>query len=143
MPTASFTAEIPASPDKVWGVIKDLGKYSEWNVTHVAFPDGTPSLDEGAQFREQVTIMGMPGEASWTVSEIDGSHFALSGQGPMGVMLGQKVSITPTADGNGTTIQFEASFDGGPLAGPMGESIKASAEKAAEQSLEKLKGLVV
>ena len=35
---------------------------------HAGFPDGPPQLAEGVTFRERVTIMGMPGEATWRVS---------------------------------------------------------------------------
>ena len=44
--------------------------------------------------------------------------------------------------GDSTTVTIEVSFDGGPLSGPLGASVAASGEKAAAESLEKLKGLV-
>jgi hypothetical protein len=58
----------------------------------------------------------------------------------MGIVLGTKLELTP--NGDSTTVSISVSFDGGPLAGPMGATVAASAEKGAAESLEKLKGLV-
>jgi hypothetical protein len=58
----------------------------------------------------------------------------------MGITLGTKLELAPSGDG--TTVSISVSFDGGPLAGPLGATVAASAEKGAAQSLEKLKGLV-
>jgi hypothetical protein len=54
----------------------------------------------------------------------------------------QASAASPTSNGDGATVTIEVSFDGGPLAGPLGASVAASGEKAAEQSPEKLKSLV-
>jgi hypothetical protein len=62
------------------------------------------------------------------------------GEGPMGIVLGTRLELAPSGDG--TTVSIAVSFDGGPLAGPMGATVAASAEKGAAESLEKLKGLV-
>jgi hypothetical protein len=141
MPTVTFSADIAAPLEKVWEIAGDLGRYGEWNTTHTGFPDGVPTLADGATFRERVTIMGMPGEATWTVKELSAPNkLVLDGAGPMGVTLGQTLELTAT--GGATTVSFTASFDGGPLAGPMGAAVAASAEKAAAESLEKLNGLL-
>jgi hypothetical protein len=58
----------------------------------------------------------------------------------MGIVLGTTLSLAE--DGGSTTVSISVSFDGGPLAGPMGATVAASAEKGAAESLEKLKGLV-
>jgi hypothetical protein len=141
MPTVTHTAELPGTPDQIWAVISDLGRYGDWNVTHTGFPDGAPTLADGLSFREKVTIMGMPGEATWTVKELTAPNkIVLEGAGPMGVQLGQEISLT--GDNGATTINFSASFNGGPLAGPMGDAVAKSAEKAAEESVGKLRGLL-
>jgi ligand-binding SRPBCC domain-containing protein len=124
MPTVSKSLDIPAPVDKVWEVAGDLSRYGEWNVTHTGFPDGTPTGEQGSTFKENITVMGMPGQATWT----------------MGITLGSKLELAP--NGDSTTVTIEVSFDGGPLAGPLGATVAASGEKAAAESLEKLKGLV-
>jgi carbon monoxide dehydrogenase subunit G len=141
MPTISRSLEFDKTPEEIWAVTSDMDRYGDWNLTHTDFPDGTPQLEQGASFREKVTIMGMPGEATWTVAELDAPHkVVLDGQGPMGVKLGSKLELAP--NGDGTSVTMEASFDGGPLAGPMGEAVGKAAGKTADESLEKLKGLI-
>jgi carbon monoxide dehydrogenase subunit G len=141
MPTVTQSLEIPAPPDKVWEVATDWTRYGEWNVTHTGFPEGAPANEQGATFKEKITIMGMPGEAAWTVAEIEEpTRVVWDGEGPMGITLGTKLELTP--NGDGTTVALEVTFDGGPLAGPMGATVAASGQKASAESLEKLKGLV-
>jgi carbon monoxide dehydrogenase subunit G len=141
MPTVTQSLEIPAPPDRVWEVATDWTRYGEWNVTHTGFPEGAPANEQGATFKEKITIMGMPGEAAWTVAEIEApTRVVWDGEGPMGITLGTKLELTP--NGEGTTVALEVTFDGGPLAGPMGATVAASGQRASAESLEKLKGLV-
>ena len=46
------------------------------------------------------------------------------GEGPMGIKLGSKLELQP--NGDSTTVTIEVSFDGGPLAGPLGASVAAA-----------------
>jgi carbon monoxide dehydrogenase subunit G len=141
MPTVSKSLDIPAPAEKVWEVTSDLSRYGEWNVTHTGFPEGAPTGEQGSTFKENITVTGMPGQATWTVTErSDPSRMVWDGEGPMGITLGSKLELAP--NGDGTTVTIEVSFDGGPLAGPLGATVAASGEKAAAESLEKLKGLV-
>lgn len=142
MPTVTQSLDIAAPPVTVWEVATDMSRYGEWNVSHTGFPDGTPQPEQGATFKERITIMGMPGEASWTITEADPPKRTVwDGEGPMGIKLGTKLELVPSGDG--TTVSISVSFDGGPLAGPMGDAVAKSAEKGAAESLEKLKSLVV
>jgi carbon monoxide dehydrogenase subunit G len=141
MPEVTQSVEIAASPEQVWDVATDLSRYGEWNTSHTDFPGGTPTTEAGATFVEKITIMGMPGEATWTIAEaVAPERTVWSGAGPMGITLGTKLELAP--NGDGTTVSISVSFDGGPLAGPMGATVAASAQKGAAESLEKLKGLV-
>src|SRR5436189_16113 len=65
------TAELPAPPERVWESIANPERWSEWQSIHSGFPDGTPELSPGAQFKQQVKIMGMPGEVAWTVETVE------------------------------------------------------------------------
>lgn len=141
MPTVTTSAELPADRQTVWSLVTDTSRRGEWNVAHVGFPDGPPQLEPEAKFKEKLTIMGMPGEADWTVKELEApTRVVLDGVGPMGIMLGQKIELS--GDGGATRVSLETSFDGGPLAGPLGATVAQSAEKAAAESLNKLKALV-
>jgi carbon monoxide dehydrogenase subunit G len=141
MPEVTTSVDIDAPAQKVWEVATDLSRYGEWNTSHTGFPDGTPATEAGVTFRETITIMGMPGEAKWTIAEaIAPERTVWNGEGPMGIVLGTRLELTE--NGGGTTVSISVSFDGGPLAGPMGATVAASAEKGAAESLEKLKGLV-
>ncbi len=141
MPTVSTSLDIPATAEQVWAVAADLSRYGDWNVTHTGFPDGLPSGEQGSSFKENITLMGMPGQATWTVAErTDPTKTVWSGEGPMGITLGSRLELTP--NGDTTQVKIEVSFDGGPLAGPLGATVAASAEKSANESLEKLKGLI-
>ncbi len=63
--------------------------------------------------------MGMPGQATWTVTEREEpTRTVWSGEGPMGITLGTKLELAP--NGDSTTVSIEVSFDGGPLSGPLG-----------------------
>ena len=142
MPEVSNSIEMPAPREKVWGVVTDLSRYGEWNTTHTDFPDGTPeSLEPGATFREKVKIMGMPGEVNWTVTRNEeNEHFAMDGEGPMGVTL--KAAYRLEGNGESTTFTFDSAFEGGALSGPMGGPVAKQTEKAAGESIEKLKEIV-
>jgi carbon monoxide dehydrogenase subunit G len=141
MPEVTQSVEIAAPAEKVWEVATDLSRYGEWNTSHTGFPDGTPTTEAGATFKEKITIMGMPGEATWTIAEaVAPERTVWSGQGPIGITLGTKLELAPSGDG--TTVSISVSFDGGPLSGPMGATVAASAQKGAAESLEKLKSLV-
>jgi carbon monoxide dehydrogenase subunit G len=142
MPTVSESIDIPAPADKVWAVIDDMSRYGEWNTSHADFPDGPPRVAADESFKEKVSIMGMPGEATWTFTEVEpDARLVMDGKGPMGITLGQRIDLA--GNGDQTSVTFGASFDGGPLAGPMGDSLAKSAGKAAGESLEKLRDLVV
>ena len=141
MPTVTQSLEIPAAPQQVWEIATDWSRYGEWNITHSGFPDGLPGDVQGATFKERITIMGMPGEANWTVAESTAPMRTVwSGQGPMGITLGTRLEFAPTDAG--TTVRISISFDGGPLAGPIGETVARSAQKGALESLERLRGIV-
>jgi hypothetical protein len=141
MPTVTRSLRIPAAPEEVWAVATDWARYGEWNVTHGGFPEGLPPCEQGATFKERITLMGVPGEASWTVTESCAPiRTVWDGEGPMGIKLGTRLDLARS--GEGTTVSIEVRFDGGPLSGAIGDAVAKSAQKGALESLERLRGLL-
>jgi uncharacterized protein YndB with AHSA1/START domain len=141
IPTVTQSLQISAPPEQVWALATDWSRYGEWNITHSGFPQGLPPAEQGATFTERITIMGMPGEASWKVREFSAPvRTAWDGEGPMGIRLGTRLELAPAAEG--TTVSIEVSFEGGPLSGPVADAVAKSAQKGALESLERLKGLI-
>ena len=142
MPTITKQVELPAPPEQVWAKLTDFSSYGEWNTTHVGFPDGAPSApSEGATFKEKVRIMGMPGEVAWTVAEVtEGSHLFLDGKGPMGTHMKMTYDLEPA--GEGTRFKVDSEFGGAAL-GPMAKALEKESSKSLDESLEKLRSLLV
>jgi len=140
MGAVTTQATLAAPTDKVWEAITDADSYAKWNAVHVAFPDGPPELAVGSTYKEQVTLMGMPGEVLWKVTELDdGKSMVLEGDGPMGVKLRNAYSLED--DGDGTAVTFESEFGGEALAA-MEAPLEAAAGKAGDDSLAKLEALL-
>jgi Polyketide cyclase / dehydrase and lipid transport len=141
MQTVSTTREIVAPLESVWGIVKDPSRYGDWNVTHTGFPDGTPDFyAEGMRIRERLVIMGMPAEASWTITHYEDLRgVAMEGDGPMGITLRQILGLTES-DG-GTIAEVTTSIGGSRLLKPIVDSLAQAARKAAGESLERLTAL--
>jgi carbon monoxide dehydrogenase subunit G len=141
MPEVSSTAAMSATPDHVWSILSDFSRFGEWNQIHVDFPDGAPELAAGTKFREKVTIMGMPGEATWTIQQVEpGSRLVMDGDGPMGIKLAMSLDVA--GENGGTKVTMTSSFEGAPLAGPLGDAVGKAASQAADASLQKASALV-
>jgi hypothetical protein len=141
MAEVSARIRIEAPAGKVWAQLTDFSSYGDWNVTHTAFPRGTPaSLDVAATYQENMRLMGFPAEVTWTVEEYEpGRVLATRGKGPMGVNLGMRYALTP--DGNATTVRVDGDFTGAAVS-LMAGRLRASATAALSESLRKLAALV-
>ena len=140
MATIVKSTEIPAAPEQVWAIITDPSRTEEWQTIHAGYPDGVPgALAANSEFRQKVKIMGMPGEVKWKVTESDEpNRMELHGDGPMGTTM----SAVFTIEGQGglTNFTYESEFAGAALA-PMASALEKESEKAAQESLEKLRAL--
>ena len=134
MATITKETELSASVEDVWAKLTDLEGYSEWLSIHTGYPEGAPSeLAEGTTFKESVTVMGMPGEVTWTVKEIDAnSSLELTGVGPMGVQLRNAYRLE--ANGDGTKLVCESEF-GGPALAAMEGPLSNASDQALTESL--------
>ncbi|MFE0427512.1 SRPBCC family protein [Streptomyces sp. NPDC058953] len=142
MAEVSAEARIEAPADRVWARLTDYSSYGRWNVTHTGFPEGGPvSLGAGVTYRENMKLMGFPAEVNWTVAEFEpGRLLGVRGQGPMGVSVGNRYTLTP--DGSATVVRIEGEFTGAAVS-LMSGKLKDSATAALEESLRKLTALVV
>ncbi len=134
MATITKEADLSASVEDVWAKLVDLEGYSDWLSIHTDYPEGAPTeLTEGTTFKETVTVMGMPGDVSWTVREIEpNSSLELEGVGPMGVQLRNAYQLA--ANGAGTKLVCESEF-GGPALAAMEGPLSAASEQALTDSL--------
>jgi carbon monoxide dehydrogenase subunit G len=141
MPTASKSIDVAASQEEAFALISDPGRFGEWLTLHDGWPGGQPDgLAEGDQFVQKLKIMGMPADVSWTVTELDApSKIVLEGDGPMGAKL--QTTLTAVANGDATTLSYDAEFAGGGIQGPMGEVVTKKAGEELETSLARLKAL--
>ena len=137
MAAISSSIDVDASQEDTWAKISDLGASGDWMTIHVDYPEGTPELAEGNSFKEKVTMMGMPGEVTWTVKSVDEPNsFEMDGAGPMGTELKAAFRLAPSGDG--TTVTMESEFAGAALAAMEGP-LESASKQAAEASLAKLK----
>jgi hypothetical protein len=137
MPKISVSASVPAPADKVWTIITDFDRFGEWNTIHTAFPDGGPAdLAVGVEFTEKMTLMGIPADVAWTVTEVEaGRSFKLEGKGPMGVSLGQRYALV--GGGEGTMVTLENEFKGTAVT-MMAARVKDATTTALTDSLRRL-----
>lgn len=141
MSTVSTSLEVPAGPAAVWEVLADLSRYPEWNVPHMGFPDGVPTLAEGAAFKETVRILNVGGDVDWTVAAVEPERrIELHGVGMMGVKLVQTYALEPAGDRTLVTASTEMQ---GAAFKVMFKAIEKSAVEALEETVGKLGGLVV
>ncbi len=142
MAVVTESIEVNSDAQTAWSKITDLDSTGEWMTVHVDYPEGAPEeLSEGTSYKEKVTIMGMPGEVSWTVTAVEEPRkLELSGVGPMGTTLRALFEIAGNGSG-ATTITYETEF-GGPALAAMEGPLTAASRKAADESLGKLKALL-
>jgi hypothetical protein len=138
--TVTNSTELPASAPEVWAKLATPSTFKDWLTTHAGLVDDPGTLDQGDTFKEKVKIMGMPGEVNWTVTEaVEHERLVLDGKGPMGTTM--RAEYTITGNGESTTVEYTAEFGGAAL-GPMVGPLTKESEKAANESLEKLKALL-
>jgi acetyl-CoA C-acetyltransferase len=135
--TSSASLEMPYSPQEVWAVAGDFTNYGQWSKLHVAFPDGVPLLAQGTKYRERVSIMGMPGEAEWEVTEVEAPRrYVMTGSAMAGIEL--RSSLILTGSDAGVSVALEMTLEGGVIPAGVGMAVTKAGKKAVAQSLEGL-----
>jgi len=127
--TASIThsTDLPVAPEVAWERLTDFTRYGEWNVNHVAFPDGEPVLGPGAEFSEELQVRGAPGEVNWTVEQYEEHRrLALKGKGPLDIKLQHVFALDPTEGGVKFTNVLEFSSLMRPMVKAMSKVVDAN-----------------
>jgi len=109
MKMSSATTEIKASPEKVWGILTDAAKYTEWDK-------GMISLDGKIAPGEKLTIYAKiaPNRAfKVTVSEfVPNSRLVWSSGMPLGLFTGKRsFSLVPLGNGQ-VKFTIQEAFSG-------------------------------
>jgi uncharacterized protein YndB with AHSA1/START domain len=109
----SITVNIAAPPDRVWAVMADVERWSEWTptVTQIQRLERGP-LVVGS--RARIRQPKLP-SAVWQVSELlEGRSFTWVSRSP-GVLVTATHSVEPTAQGTRATLSLRFSGFFGPL----------------------------
>jgi carbon monoxide dehydrogenase subunit G len=141
MATATTTTQITADPSAVWAVINDPARTGDWVAIHQGYIGDPPaSLEAGATFTQRVSIMGMPADVSWEVTEVEpAATSVMSGNGPMGIRVSNRYALAPS-DG-GTKVTWTMEFSGG-MVMAVGGQLESQVSAAQRSSLDALKRLV-
>ena len=136
------TAEVAASPEQVRAFLDDLGRLPEWLSMHAGWRGAPPAAaEEGSTFTQQVKMMGIPAEISWTVVTANDTSISIDGRGPMG--LGLRLWFTVKPAPGGSRVWVDAGMSGDPVRGPMGGTVAKTVQETMDVSLAKLAELVV
>jgi hypothetical protein len=143
MPKITASAHASTSPDRIWQLATDPARYPDWLTLHQSFPGPAPArLDEGTEYQQRLTILGVPVEVAWLVTAARSPELLESrGKGPMGVKAYSAIRIEPVPDGTRITLEIE--FEGAVLAGPAGKAVANEARTAAERSVANLSALLI
>lgn len=133
MTIISTGADVPADQAAVWDLLSDPAQTARWQTTHVRYGGEPPAaFTTGASFVEQLRVMGMPAEVTWTVTEVNApARLALTGRGPMGITLHSSFEIEPA--GTGSRVLLAQEFTGAAItavAGPLEREVKGAQEKS-------------
>lgn len=135
-PVVSTTA-LPSTPETVWPLLSSPAEFARWQTTHLGFRGDVPAdLVAGVSFVEQVQVMGMPAEVTWTVLElIPQSRLSLTGRGPLGVSMHSSIDVEAAGTGSVVTLSQEVS---GSAVAALGGQLTHELRREQERSLARL-----
>jgi carbon monoxide dehydrogenase subunit G len=137
--------EIGAPPDRVYQVVMDPRRLGEWVTIHVGLKSAPPGdLERGSQLVQCLRLAGRRFDVHWDVVAADRpSHVVWEGRGPVNSRAKVVYEIHPHGDDRtGFHYMNEYTLPGGPLGRIAGGALRGIAEREAERTLERLKGLV-
>jgi hypothetical protein len=140
MAAVKVTADVPMSPQDMWGHVSDLSELGDWLVMHEGWRSELPDeITEGTEIIGVAKSKGLRNRVTWTVTTWDPPReVALSGSGKGGAKYGVTLTVKPTGDGSSLGIRLE--LGGRPLFGPVGSAaaraVKGDVEKSLKQFVE-------
>ena len=142
MAKVDVTKQISATQDQVWTKLSNPSSYPEWLTIHDSFAGDAPTeVAVGSTFTEQCTVMGMTNKIDWVVSDYEApKSLKISGTGLAGARITFTMSVA--ADGDASSANIDAEFQGQMVVGAIGAAIERSAKKEVEKSLDQLAGLL-
>lgn len=144
MAEQSGSTEIAASREAVWEVISDLSRLGEWATIHRGIEGDPPtSVEEGAEFTQQISVAGQDFDVDWTAEEVSPpSRMVWHGEGPMGTSARSTYELSEA----GENVEFRYSTEFEPPGGKVGEvaaaAVQSRSQEASDESLKRLKRLV-
>lgn len=139
MTSVSMDFAIPADPARVFDLLVDPQRFSEWQPAHDSWPDGLPVVAVGRSFVQRTRFMGKTTDITWTVNELARpSSIVLEGTGAMGLAVQSAYRLDGGA--SGTTLRLDSRLDGAP--GAMKGLVRRRARATAEESVANLTALL-
>lgn len=138
MRTVEASATLAASPEAIWELLGNPARWGEWLVIHKSWKGAVPAeASAGVSATASASVMNMPISIDWTFTHVDAPRsLTLDGITRARVKLALTITITEAA--GASTVDIEASIDGGMIDGPMGGVFKSSLTSAMNKSLKNL-----
>ncbi|MCA1587685.1 MAG: SRPBCC family protein [Chloroflexi bacterium] len=137
--------DIACPPDEVFAVLTDLDKLPAWAsiVAETSDVSDRP-LRVGCTFRQRLRVLGQELESSWRVTDLDVPRLiAYEATGPAGSRLDMKQTVRPVDGGARVLLEIDYDLPGGLIGEALDRVVVQSQnESEAEQSLERLRGLL-
>jgi uncharacterized protein YndB with AHSA1/START domain len=136
------TVEFDAAPEKVWGVVSDPSRFSEWLGMHQSWKGDVPDeFEKGTQVTAVVSLLNMPNTITWTVAEYEPPKLVkLTGTGMAGVKVAITLGVEPS--GTGSAMSITAEFEGQMIVGAIGAAVEKAGRTELDESTARLAALV-
>jgi uncharacterized protein YndB with AHSA1/START domain len=140
MPKVETTVQIDAPPERVFELLMDPSRLSEWvtankNVSDV--PEG--GLKVGSSFTQTLSLARRTFKVHWEVDEVDAPRVAVwTGEGPKGSSACVRYELTPSGDGTSFRYVNDFELPGGVIGNAAGKISSRPAQHAMTRSLKKL-----
>jgi carbon monoxide dehydrogenase subunit G len=138
------TAEIAASPERIYEVVMDPACLEDWVTIHDGLIDAPGGeLREGSELTQCLRLAGQKFKVRWRVVEDDCPRRVVwEGSGP----VRSRARVVYEFEPNGTSTRFsytnEYDLPGGALGRLAGRTVSRVTGKEVDRTLERLKSLV-
>lgn len=129
--------DVSATPHDVADLVADLERWPEWFALHKGWSGDIPAeAGVGVRFRHKVRVLGLPGDVTWEVVELEvPSRFLLKGKGPSRTSM--EVDFWVAGQDDGSNVSFTAKI-GGLAIKPVEGRLKGWIEVRADRTLDGL-----